>query len=926
MSEATLRILNRSLRHAQKSPEWYAARYNILTSSDVASALHANQYMSAEQLLNIKCAPLVTDDSSESNTAMAWGNKFESVARDIFTQLPEQAFITAHEKTHPSTYVTGENKAVLECGLVISETHDWLGASPDGILVNGKLLEIKCPVRRSIATNSIPHHYWIQMQIQMAVCDVNETYFLQCKFKKNPTNLAAYEYSGQLADCTWGLKKYTLDVVRRDSDWFAEKLPAMHAFWKQVLRYRQTGFANLSSDIRQTVPYYTSVACSSGRPDNIAQQTPSLSALQQNMSPKLAPLAIHAQMREFDSEWVYATATRNYVRQDPILDWLDLYYGKDRDAPKFSLDATPRALPASSINNSDDFFQYIKAKGLEFEKQVVQRIRDQYPNDIKTCASSCQARSIARYEETVELMRTGCPIIYQAVLHNSVDKIYGVADFLVRSDMINRLFVKPVLDADDEQIGCKFSESWHYVVLDIKNSKIQLAADATHILNSGSAPAYKTQLWLYTQAVAVIQDYNPMKSFVMGNQYEYMKKSITYTDNRWFYTAGVIDYAARDKSYVSMAQKAVDWCRSVRQSGKNWTINPPSCEELYPNMKNTMDSPWHTVKNNIAQDIGEITLLWNCGVNNRKKAHDAGITSWKDPRLTAKLMGINGKKTQPIVDAFIQTNQGSANWQPAHIEHRLPRYRVEIFIDFETVNSSAEHISKNSTTEERFVFMIGFGWRINDGNPAQWSYENFTCPHVQHNGTIERDNFVAFHERLFSILDQHNATQDYMMYHWSQAERWIYDDLAQRYKKDIAPIEYMLCVDKHWFDLHYLFKSENLIIRGTFGFGLKSIAKQLFQLGYIQTEWPDSSVVDGLNAMIKAVECSDEAIALSCHMKELPIMQDIIQYNEVDCRVLLEILSFLRHNVIREKRKMSTRDAKKTHDKQPARKKIRASS
>jgi hypothetical protein len=65
--------------------------------------------------------------------------------------------------------------------------YSFLGASPDGINIHessekyGKMLEIKNVVSRVI-TGIPKNEYWIQMQLQMEVCDLDECDFLETKF------------------------------------------------------------------------------------------------------------------------------------------------------------------------------------------------------------------------------------------------------------------------------------------------------------------------------------------------------------------------------------------------------------------------------------------------------------------------------------------------------------------------------------------------------------------------------------------------------------------------------------------------------------------------------------------------------------------------------------------------------------------------
>ena len=76
-----------------------------------------------------------------------------------------------------------KNIKIYEAGLLIHDKYNWLGASPDGILENDKLIEIKCPIKRNI-DNSIPIYYLNQIQIQLEVCNLENCYLFQCKFEE----------------------------------------------------------------------------------------------------------------------------------------------------------------------------------------------------------------------------------------------------------------------------------------------------------------------------------------------------------------------------------------------------------------------------------------------------------------------------------------------------------------------------------------------------------------------------------------------------------------------------------------------------------------------------------------------------------------------------------------------------------------------
>ena len=53
----------------------------------------------------------------------------------------------------------------------------------------------------------------------------------------------------------------------------------------------------------------------------------------------------------------------------------------------------------------------------------------------------------------------------------------------------------------------------------------------------------------------------------------------------------------RDADLGDLAVEAVEWVRRMRVEGRNWEVLPrPSVVELYPQMRNTEDAPWHGAK------------------------------------------------------------------------------------------------------------------------------------------------------------------------------------------------------------------------------------------------------------------------------------------------------------------------------------------
>ena len=99
-----------------------------------------------------------------------------------------------------------------------------------------------------------------------------------------------------------------------------------------------------------------------------------------------------------------------------------------------------------------------------------------------------------------------------------------------------------------------------------------------------------------------------------------------------------------------------------------------------------------------------------------------------------------------------------------------------------------------------------------------------------------------------------------------------------------------------WFDfLKRVFRSQPVVVRGALGFGLKPVAQAMHSHGLVATQW-GSGPVDGLGAMIGAWWSYDEASKKHVRVKDIDLMQEIQRYNEVDCKVMMEIVRHLRRS------------------------------
>ena len=64
-------------------------------------------------------------------------------------------------------------------------------------------------------------------------------------------------------------------------------------------------------------------------------------------------------------------------------------------------------------------------------------------------------------------------------------------------------------------------------------------------------------------------------------------------------------------------------------------------------------------------------------------------------------------------------------------------------------------------------------------------------------------------------------------------------------------------------------------------------------MGSLRPRWGDTKV-DGLGAMTGAWWCDEEGGNRGVRLTDTDLMQEVARYNEVDCRVMMEIVRYLR--------------------------------
>lgn len=278
-----IRDLQAVKQPAQRTQEWYDDRHSIITASNIWKVFASDaQYNS---FIYDKCQPTVASSSAcgggyvNTSSSLHWGVKYEPLTVMLYEY---------RNKTRVGAF-----------GCIKHPVHTFIGASPDGINVDetsalyGRMIEIKNIVNREI-TGIPAEAYWVQMQIQMEVCDLDGCDFVETRFKEYDTEEAFFQdemnqrgvilhfimndgtttnpiyyympltlelekdkiqdwiaqmriesrLKGEVLFQTlyWYLDEFSCVYVPRNRVWFESALPKLIDAWATIQRERETGF------------------------------------------------------------------------------------------------------------------------------------------------------------------------------------------------------------------------------------------------------------------------------------------------------------------------------------------------------------------------------------------------------------------------------------------------------------------------------------------------------------------------------------------------------------------------------------------------------------------------------------------------------------------------------------------------------------
>jgi hypothetical protein len=280
-------------------------------------------------------------------------------------------------------------------------------------------------------------------------------------------------------------------------------------------------------------------------------------------------------------------------------------------------------------------------------------------------------------------------------------------------------------------------------------------------------------------------------------------------------------------------------------------------------MRNSRDYPWHSAKLQIAEEV---------------------LDSQWPTDLVAQGNGVQ----QPLLG----TPSGGSVVTPEHLVNGDQDWRtpgLAFYVDFETVSDINDDFSRIPLKGgQTLIFTIGCG-HIEDG---EWSFSSFTVDRFTEDSEASIiEGWMVHMEAVRRRLAPEIAQP--MVFHWSPAETSF---LETSYNSAVVRHPNSQWPELGWFDfLKRVMRAEGVQVEGATGLGLKSVTQAMYARDLVETIWEEGSM-GGLGAMIGGMWCDREAKRTGVPAHEIALMQEIVQYNEIDCKAMMEIIRYMREN------------------------------
>lgn len=199
--------MNDNTQVEQRTEAWHKKRVGRVTGSIAGGVLGLSPWQTPESILRQMVRAYHGAPSEyQTNPATEWGTK--------------------HERQAQLAFMRETGLHINDCGFFAKD--DWLGASPDGLIEDWGVAEVKVPYGRRdggpFKTLSEQPHYYAQVQMEMLCSGRNKALFFQYRVPKGDPFSPDYMEEG-----------FELEEVELSNAWLAKNIPVLREFYDLYL-------------------------------------------------------------------------------------------------------------------------------------------------------------------------------------------------------------------------------------------------------------------------------------------------------------------------------------------------------------------------------------------------------------------------------------------------------------------------------------------------------------------------------------------------------------------------------------------------------------------------------------------------------------------------------------------------------------------
>lgn len=193
----------------QRSAEWFAQRVGRLTGSQWGAALGLSPWQKPDEVIR------------------AMVREYHGAESEFSAHIPAN-YGANHERQAMLCFMRSTDLHVEDCGFF--EYEEWAGASPDGLIGDDAVFELKVPF--GLRNKDVPEfkaielqpHYYAQVQAEMLSTGRKLCYFAQYVPAR-----------GDIFSPDYREEEIEVELVHLSAEWLSENLPKLKAFHARYL-------------------------------------------------------------------------------------------------------------------------------------------------------------------------------------------------------------------------------------------------------------------------------------------------------------------------------------------------------------------------------------------------------------------------------------------------------------------------------------------------------------------------------------------------------------------------------------------------------------------------------------------------------------------------------------------------------------------